>query len=203
MSFKELKTRAKAQVGENYGFSILVLLTMNALIFVASYFFGLSILIMGPLAAGSTLFFLNISRGMKGKFVDLFSGFTNFGNTLVMGLLVWLFTFLWSLLLIVPGIIKACSYSMAPYVINDNPEMSGNEAIKESMRIMQGKKWRYFVLLLSFIGWGILSVLTFGILEILWVGPYRSATMANFYESIKYGEYGKQINTESNSEVSF
>ena len=115
---------------------------------------------------------------------DLFSGFQNFGNAFLANLLMFIFIFLWSLLLIVPGIIKAISYSMTFFVLAEHPEMSGKEAIDESKKIMEGHKWEYFVLSLSFILWFLLGSITLGIAYI-YVVPYMSTTITNFYHEIK------------------
>ena len=95
-----------------------------------------------------------------------------------------IFIGLWSLLLIIPGIVAAYKYSMVNYVMIDNPELGVMGSIRRSKEIMRGHKLDYFILHLSFIGWIILSVLTFGIL-LLYVSPYVSVTEANFYNSIK------------------
>lgn len=101
--------------------------------------------------------------------------------------LVSLFTFLWTLLLIVPGIIKALSYSQTYYILADSQandvEMSAREAIKTSQMIMKGHKWEFFCLQLSFLGWMILAGLTFGI-GWLWLGPYLSTTKACYYDYV-------------------
>lgn len=101
--------------------------------------------------------------------------------------LVSLFTFLWTLLLIVPGIIKALSYSQTYYILADaqanDVEMSAREAIKTSQMIMKGHKWEFFCLQLSFLGWMILAGLTFGI-GWLWLGPYLSTTKACYYDYV-------------------
>lgn len=101
--------------------------------------------------------------------------------------LVSLFTFLWTLLLIVPGIIKALSYSQTYYILADaqanDVEMSAMEAIKTSQMIMKGHKWEFFCLQLSFLGWMILAGLTFGI-GWLWLGPYLSTTKACYYDYV-------------------
>ena len=99
-------------------------------------------------------------------------------------LLVAVFTLLWSLLLYIPGIIKAISYSMSFYILAENPEMSAREALNESKKIMHGHKMDYFVLALSFIPWILLVMITFGIAAI-WVAPYMQLTITNFYHSIK------------------
>ncbi|MCR4617946.1 MAG: DUF975 family protein [Lachnospiraceae bacterium] len=96
-----------------------------------------------------------------------------------------LFIFLWSLLFIIPGIVKGYAYLLVPYILSENPSMSKDEALKESNRLMMGNKWKAFVLDLSFIGWGILSALTLGVLGIFYVSPYKNGTNAALYEKLK------------------
>ena len=98
-----------------------------------------------------------------------------------------LFTVFWTLLFIIPGIVKSYEYQMIPYLLADNPQMTKEQAFEESKRMMQGQKWKAFVLDLSFIGWNILSALTLGILGIFYVQPYMDATHAALYEALRYG----------------
>lgn len=98
-----------------------------------------------------------------------------------------LFTVLWTLLFIIPGIVKSYEYQMIPYLLADNPQMTKEQAFEESKRMMQGQKWKAFVLDLSFIGWNILSALTLGILGIFYVQSYMDATHAALYEALRYG----------------
>jgi len=95
-----------------------------------------------------------------------------------------LFTLLWSLLLIIPGIIASLSYSQTYYILADDEKISAREAIKKSKKIMMGNKWKYFVLGLSFLGWFILSIFTLGI-GLIWLLPYMNISMAKFYEDVK------------------
>ena len=120
----------------------------------------------------------------------LFDGYKDFQRIVFTSLLMYLYTFLWMLLLIVPGIIKGISYSQTLYVLKDNPELTTNAAIERSMAMMEGYKMKYFILQLSFIGWILLVILTCGILS-LWITPYMSAANANFYEYVKE-EYNKK-----------
>ena len=99
-------------------------------------------------------------------------------------LLVAIFTSLWSLLLIVPGIIKAFSYALTPYILEEYPELGANDAIDRSRAMMQGHKFDLFYLYLSFIGWFFLCLLTAGI-GFLWLSPYVSTAQAAFYEEVK------------------
>ena len=137
------------------------------------------------MAFGLAAFFLWYARRQTPQLETLFSGFSYcFVNSMLAGILRSVFTFLWSLLLIVPGIVKMYGYSMTMYVLADHPEMSATDAIAESQRIMQGNKWRLFCLDLSFIGWLLLCGLTLGILT-FWVAPYMETARAEFYESVR------------------
>lgn len=95
-----------------------------------------------------------------------------------------LFTVLWTLLLIVPGVIKSYEYRMIPYLLTENPDLSREEAFEISKKMMMGNKWDAFVLDLSFIGWGILNALTCGILGIFFVNPYKYQTNAALYDAL-------------------
>lgn len=110
-----------------------------------------------------------------------------FGNWLhvVWGMILsTIYIFLWTLLLIIPGIIKSYSYALTPYILVEHPEMSANEAIEESMRLMDGHKFDLFYLQFSFIGWAILSILSLG-LGFFWLIPYQMTAQAAFYRDIK------------------
>ena len=180
----ELKQSAKDQLKSNFGNAILVVLIYGAIVY-ATLSCGILLIIGGPLYLGVVIFFINLKRNNDPKIDDMFKGFNNFGNSLVTYLLMTLFILLWSLLLFIPGIIKAISYSQAFYILNDNPEMSGLDAINKSKEMMKGHLGEYFVLSLSFIGWHLLSMLTCGILSIVYVGPYMSLTFANYYDALK------------------
>ncbi|WP_052343820.1 DUF975 family protein [Bacillus massiliigorillae] len=115
-----------------------------------------------PLSVGYSWFYLELKRGTNPNLEKLFSGFKdNYVRNLLSSVLVTIFTFLWSLLLIIPGIIKGLSYSMTFYILRDNPQMSALEAITESRRLMDGKKKNLFFLCLSFIGWYLIPVAFF------------------------------------------
>ena len=104
----------------------------------------------------------------------------NIWGTFLMGL----FIVLWSLLFLIPGIIKSFSYAMTPFILVERPELSANAAINESRRLMKGRKFDLFYLYLSFIGWFILSILSLGI-GFLWLGPYVQTSLAAFYADVK------------------
>jgi uncharacterized membrane protein len=142
------------------------------------------LIVSGPLALGMCGYFLRKARGEAVKLENLFDGFKQFGSGFVLFLLQTLFIVLWSCLLFVPGIIKSLSYSMAYYILLDNPNMGALEAITESRKMMNGYKGKLFGLYLSFIGWFLLGMLSLGI-GLFWAGPYMSLAVANFYEDLK------------------
>ena len=188
---QEIKTAAKANLGgsifANPWLMGLLVCFLSSLILstVASFTFGLAaIFLAGPLAYGLALAFLKNSRGGELDVRDLFEGFSkDFGGTMVLGLMQSILVFLWSLLFIIPGIIKSYAYSMAFYVKVDHPEMGWQECLKESERLMNGHKMDLFVQHLSFIGWIIVGSFVCGI-GTLWVSPYISASDAVFYNSL-------------------
>lgn len=144
------------------------------------------LLVGGPMALGLVIFSLALSRNMGPKFEQIFEGFKRYGISLRTYLLIVIFTLLWSLLLIVPGIIAALSYSMAMYIISENESMGAKEAIERSKKMMYGNKWKLFCLHLRFIGWGLLSILTLGV-GFLWLIPYMQISTAKFYDDLKKG----------------
>ena len=149
-----------------------------------------------PLSWGLTVSLLRNHREESVDLENLFDGFRGGRYTRVFCalFLVNLFTFLWALLLIIPGIMKAFSYALTPYILLDEPELTARQAITRSCEIMQGRRWKLFCLYLSFIGWGILSLLTFGI-GFLWLVPYMNASIAAFYEDAR-AEYEAENSIE-------
>lgn len=149
-----------------------------------------------PLSWGLTVSLLRNHREESVDLENLFDGFRGGRYTRVFCalFLVRLFTFLWTLLLIIPGIMKAFSYALTPYILLDEPELTARQAIARSCEIMQGRRWKLFCLSLSFIGWGILSLLTFGI-GFLWLAPYMNASIAAFYEDAR-AEYEAENSIE-------
>ena len=146
----------------------------------------LVILLVLPMGWGYSVAFLGNRRGAEDPFnvSHLLDGYKDFSRIFTTILLMQLYTFLWALLLIVPGIIKGLSYSMTCFVLCDNPDMKNNEAIELSMKMMDGHKTALFWLYLTFIGWGILCIFTFGI-GYFWLAPYMQASLAQFYEEVK------------------
>ncbi len=184
----ELKERAKAAMSGNMGMLIVCLIIVSAISTcgAAVPYAGviISVCLSGPLTLGEAYIYLGLLRGEEPDVSVLFSGFQRFADTLVLTLLIGVLTFLWSLLLIVPGIIKAISYSQAYYILAEHPEMTGKEALEASMQMMDGHKTDYFVLTLSFIPWLLLVAITCGI-AVLYVGPYMKAAYTVFYQEVK------------------
>ncbi len=184
MNRTELKNRAKQALTGNWGTAIIVMIIFMLLSSLISST-GVGALVTGLLNVGYYACFLSIMRTRSASIEGCVSAITeNIGTKFVSTLLVTLYTFLWSLLFIIPGIVKSYSYAMTPYILLDRPELSATDAIKESEKMMNGHKMDLFILDLSFIGWILLSMLTCGIL-VLYVEPYMEATRAAFYLELK------------------
>ncbi|QFJ55134.1 DUF975 family protein [Pseudobutyrivibrio xylanivorans] len=139
------------------------------------------IFLRNPLQVGCYRFFKANVQQPGAELGILKEGFSDFGHIFVTLLLRDIFLFLWFCLFLIPGIIKCYSYRMVPYIIKDNPELSATEVITKSREMMNGNKWRAFLLDLSFIGWIILGVITVGLVYVLWTAPYMSSTDAALY----------------------
>lgn len=137
----------------------------------------------GSVSIGHNRFCLKLVDGEQAQFEDLFSGFDIFGNAFVLNLLITLKVIAWSLLFVIPGIVAAYRYSMATYIMAENPGMQATEAIERSKALMDGRKGDLFCLDLSFIGWALLATLTAGI-GYLWLTPYMTVSRAAFYRSL-------------------
>lgn len=150
----------------------------------------LGIFVFNIINVGGRRFFMN-NRVGSAKFSDLFAYFEgeHYLSHVWTEFAVHLQVILWSLLLIVPGIIKSYEYAMVPFIAADNPEMKKKEVFALSKQMMTGHKWDLFVFDLSFLGWNILSVLTADILGFLYVFPYKKAAMAEVYDALKNGLY--------------
>jgi uncharacterized membrane protein len=143
----------------------------------------LSILISGPMLIGLTTFSLAFSRRQEATVSQLLIGFNEFGRALYAYILMIVFILLWSLLLVVPGIIAALSYSQIFFILSEDKSVSPKEAMKRSKKMMDGNKKKLFFLGLRFFGWLLLSMLTLGI-GLLWLVPYIQITMAKFHDDI-------------------
>ena len=157
----------------------------SILLFFAFIGWLFKIFLFNPLEVGCKGFFMVNSRE-NANLGEIKRGFSpSWIHNVGAMLLKDIFLFLWSLLFIVPGIIKSFSYAMVPYILADNPGLSATEAITLSRKMMDGNKWRMFVLDLSFIGWMFLSACTLGILGIFYVNPYMYSTHAELYNALK------------------
>lgn len=149
--------------------------------------FVMDVFLFKPIEFGCKRFFRkNLDEPAKlSNIVFAFS--SHYKNIIKTAFFYNLFIFLWSLLFVIPGIIKSYSYRLVPYIMGENPDMNWRQALDESARLMRGNKWRAFVYDLSFLGWGILSALTLGILGAFYVNPYKNSSDAALYEAIRYG----------------
>lgn len=182
-----------AGVGSNVNFSIneevirnlppvlwTVLLSLTS---IAGLLSLAALILGGVVELGYARFLLKQYDRKELRFSDLFSQFDRFGTGFAQKFFRILFTTLWTLLFIIPGIVKGLSYAMTPFILEEHPEMSASQAIKASMALMDGHKMDLFILGLTFIGWEILACLTMGI-GFLFLNPYINAAYAAFYRSI-------------------
>lgn len=155
--------------------------------------FLINIFVLNPLKVGGYSFFVK-NNHEKAKLGELFYAFkNNYANSVVALLLQEVFLCLWTLLFIIPGIVKSYSYAMVPFLLADDPELQATEVITKSRQMMNGYKWQMFVLDLSFLGWEILSAITCGLVGIFYVNPYIYQTKAELYEFLKSEEESKKL----------
>ena len=167
MTRAELKNAAKEQIKGKIGILFVMLLIIGALSAACGF-----IPVIGPIGAliivpvfeiSTCMVYLKLAKKEEISVVDIFNGFNITGKSVWLSIMIYIFTLLWSLLLIIPGIIKAYSYSMASYILADNTELTASEALTKSKEIMNGHKFELFVLQLSFFWWYLLGSITFGI----------------------------------------
>lgn len=181
-----LKERWDIAVGTMFVYFVLTI----AISLIPDVSYIISIIVSGPLILGLTIFSMALSRKEYAETKQIFSGFYNFANALGTYLLIVIFVILWMLLLIIPGIIYAIAYSQAFYIIADEPKTDPLVAIRKSKEMMYGYKMKYFLLQLSFIGWVLLCILTFGI-GFLWLTPYIQVSNAIFYDDLKANHHAR------------
>ena len=189
---KEIKENAKELLGRRifgakWMWMLLAILIISAITGATSSFV-VGVIFAGVFAAGLSCVLLRVARkeDEHANIGKLFSTFGDgqLGKYIGLGLLQMLFIFLWSLLLIIPGIIKSYAYSMSYFIQLDNPDMGPKDSITASRKMMKGHKWQLFVMDLSFIGWYIVGFLCLGV-GVLWVHPYYELSKALFYEELK------------------
>lgn len=190
VTYSELRARARESLQGSWGKSILALIVyiivaglIGLLNFIPVIGYIVQLLTSGAFTLGLIIFFVGIARKEGPEISEIFSGFSHFIKAFCVYFFMTLFTVLWSLLLIIPGIIAYYRYSQAYYILQDNPEIGALEAIRQSKELMKGRKLNLFVLHLTFIGWALLALLTFGI-GFLWLYPYFFVTQAHFYDEI-------------------
>ena len=192
MNRAQLKAAAKSQIKGKIGILFVITLIIGLIAGLASAILSLipggglvtSIIITPAFSLSLIRVYLNVISGNHPKVGDAFCGFDDFWSAFKVTFLVGLFTFFWSLLFVIPGIIKSFSYSMSTYILAENKGKPALECINESKVMTNGHKMDLFVLGLSFIGWEFLCAITFGIASI-WVIPYMQATYANAYNALK------------------
>ncbi len=182
----EIRLAARQTLKGNWTNAVLATLVFTLISAAAGSIPFAGLLVVCPLEFGYMLCFLRMVRGEDSSEMvgDQFNVFNRYGRVLGTSLLRFLYILLWTLLLIIPGIVKSYAYAMTPYVMNDHPELGADECIHESRMMMQGYKWKLFCLDLSFIGWAILCIFTMGI-GLLWLQPYIEASYAKFYNELK------------------
>ena len=192
-----VKQNARAALKANYwsivGWTVLGMAIIVACFLVSNIpFLGIvglagTIFVVPVISCGLDYYSYRIYKGDKAGSAELFAGFDSKRFIHVVGGFWWmtLFTWLWSLLFIIPGIVKSISYSMTGYILIDQPEVSAKDALKLSMAMTYGHKGEIFVMSLSFIGWMILASITSGIVGVFYVYPYYFITMGGYYYELK------------------
>lgn len=191
ITISELKDRSLSNLRMGWGTPILAFFLIwlisqltSLLPFIGSI---LLLVIGGPLALGGAIYSLQFSKNKNPNVSTVFNGFNNFGNAFgvyfLMGIIVLAFT----LLLIIPGIIRAIAYSQTMFILAKNPNIAPLDALKKSREMMEGHKMDYFILNLSFIGWYFLCILTLGI-GLLWLVPYVRISLAHFHNELSGDE---------------
>lgn len=178
---------------------VLIALLFFAVVFLIAYVYGFLYGIFSSIIqAGYCSFNLKLVDDEEPAFRNLFSQFRKAKSIIIAYLLRFLFETIGYMLFIVPGIIVSYNYAMVPFILADNPSVSGKEALKMSKEMMYGNRWRLFCLQFSFIGWILLTVLSFGVGSI-WLTPYQNAALASFYRELvpaKIEEAAEEITEE-------
>lgn len=180
--------RAKQQLAGQWGnAAIATVIYLVIMVAAGSVYLG-ALILDGPLTFGYVLF-LSCLIDTRSNCLDLlFSGFNRFMQTLVAGLLVSIVISVGLVFLIVPGIIATTGLALTFFIMADDQNIQGTEAIKMSWEMMDGHKMELFCLWLRFFGWFLLASLTCGI-GYIWLYPYITATTLNYYRRLRYGTY--------------
>lgn len=186
---QQIKSTAKQQIKGKIGILFLITIIVSLCSSLANVIPGVGSIVSAVVLAPAfslalARIYLGITKGNTPVVKDAFDGFNDFWSAFKTSFLVSIFTFLWSLLFVIPGIIKGISYSQAMFIVAENPGIGAREAINRSKAMMEGHKMDYFVLSLSFIGWMFLGCFTFGLLYI-WLIPYMYTSFAHFYNNLQ------------------
>lgn len=206
MNRTELKSQAKQQIKGKIGILFVISFIIVLITYVAQFILSLipfgsfisTIIITPAFTLSLVRVYLNVAAGTKPSARDAFCGFDDFWSAFKLNFLVGLFTFLWSLLFIIPGIVKSYSYSMSMYILAENKGKPALECINESKEMTNGHKMDLFILGLSFFGWILLGCVTLGIAYI-WIIPYMETTYINAYNSLKPAK--KEVKTETEAVI--
>ena len=186
MDLSRIKSTAKQNLHAQLGILVLTVLIYTGVLSVSNIIPIVTLVVMGPLAVGLQKVFYRNSMTRNADAGQIFDPFTTqFVESFIAVFMKALFVFLWSLLLVIPGIIKGLSYAMVEYIMVREPDIKGMDALKKSQDMMNGHKMELFTLCLSFIGWRLVGALTFGILNIVFTNPYEAATDTELYLALK------------------
>lgn len=197
MDYGMLKTTAIEITRKRWLICFCFLIIVGIFNFLTQQYY-ITVIIMGAILLSEAIFSLNIVRDKDPKISNFFEGFHNFLTATCLYFLQIIKLVLWSLLFIIPGLIKAYAYSMSFFILADNKEISASEAIRRRNEMMQGHKMELFILHLSFIGWFLVGIITLGI-GFIFILPYFNITCTLFYEKIK--ENKPQEKTEYQAEI--
>lgn len=189
----------KGRWGTAIGTCIIYILTVIAINLISGVGEVISLLVGGPFMLGLSMFTLAIARDENAYLELIFKGFEEFIRALSAYLYIFVFTILWLLLLIIPGIVAAISYSMTYFIMVDDKEIDAMSAIDKSKVMMDGYKMKYFRLILYYLGFSVLCIFTLGI-GFLWLFPYIQVTNAKFYDDVKR-EYLIKISAASDTHL--
>ncbi|MDE5934896.1 MAG: DUF975 family protein [Muribaculaceae bacterium] len=176
---------AKQMLAGNWGSAALGTLIYLIIMGALSCSYVGELILYGPLTLGYVLFIIGLCGRRQPNYETLFSGFNNFVQALVAGLLYSLAVSVGMAFLVVPGIIIALGFGMTFFIMAEHPNISGVDALQMSWRMMEGHKWELFCLNFRFIGWWCLCILTLGI-GFFWFYPYVVTANLNFYRNLRY-----------------
>ena len=183
---QEIRDEVSAMLKGNWSVAVLVALVFGVIASFTSCSFPLVLFVYAPMSLGIVKMMIGYVRGTQRMEVEgIFSAFNSayYWKSMGLYLLQGIYTILWTLRFIIPGVVKACSYFFAPYILADNPTMTAEEAICRSMQIMEGHKMQLFLMLLGYVALAMLSsILLF--IPMLWIMPYYQVAFVKFYEEV-------------------